>query len=178
MRRRLRCTDGGSAVMGGLTLLWVVGALVGLARIAVGWTRLAALFRSACPLDPLRHGPTLERVRDALGVAALPPVVTSPAVRAPVAVGLLRPRVILPEGLAESLTSDSLRDVLVHECAHVVRLDAWVGTAAAPGGRRSSGRTRWFTTRTVSSRGLARRFVTTTCSGAAIPAVTPAPCWP
>ena len=78
-------------------------------------------------LDPVRHGPTLERVRDALGVAALPPVVVSPAVRAPVAVGLLRPWVILPEGLAESLASDSLRDVLVHECAHVVRLDAWVG---------------------------------------------------
>ena len=75
----------------------------------------------------MRHGPTLERVRDALGVAALPPVVTSPTVRGPVAVGLLRPRVILPEGLAESLASDSLRDVLVHECAHVVRLDAWVG---------------------------------------------------
>ena len=59
-----------------------------------------------------------------LGVAALPPVVTSPKVRAPVAAGLLRPWIILPMGLAESLASDSLRDVLVHECAHVVRLDA------------------------------------------------------
>ena len=50
-----------------------------------------------------------------------------PEVRGPVAAGLWRPWVILPEGLAESLASDSLRDVLVHECAHVVRLDAWVG---------------------------------------------------
>ena len=75
----------------------------------------------------MRHGPTLERVRNALGVAALPPVVTSSKVRAPVTIGLLRPWVILPEGLAESLASDSLRDVLVHECAHVVRHDAWVG---------------------------------------------------
>ena len=118
---------GGSALMGGLTLLWVVGALIGLARMALGWTRLAALFRSACALDPLRHGPTLERVLDVLGVAALPPVVTSPNVRAPVAAGLWRPWIILPEGLADSLASDALRDVLVHECAHVVRLDAWVG---------------------------------------------------
>ncbi len=118
---------GGSSLLGGLMLLWVVGALVGLARIALGWTRLAALIRSADVLDPVRHGPTLECVRDALGVAALPPVVTSPKVRAPVVVGLLRPRVIFPEGLAESLASDSLRDVLVHECAHVVRFDAWVG---------------------------------------------------
>ena len=39
--------------MGGLTLLWAIGALVGLVRIAVGWTRLAALVRSARALDPL-----------------------------------------------------------------------------------------------------------------------------
>ena len=118
---------GGSALMGGLTLFWVVGVLIGLARIALGWTRLAALFRSACALDLLRHGPTLDRVRIVLGIAALPPVVTSPKVRAPIAAGLLRPWILLPEGLAESLASDSLRDVLVHECAHVVRLDAWIG---------------------------------------------------
>ncbi len=34
---------------------------------------------------------------------------------------------MLPEGLAESISSDALRDVLVHECAHVFRLDPWVG---------------------------------------------------
>ena len=118
---------GGSTLVGGLTLLWAVGVLIGLARIALGWTGLAAIFRSARALDLLRHGSTLERVRNALGVAALPPVVTSARVRAPVAAGLWRPWVILPEGLAESLASDSLRDVLIHECAHVVRLDAWVG---------------------------------------------------
>jgi beta-lactamase regulating signal transducer with metallopeptidase domain len=117
----------GSLLMGGLKLLWVVGALIGVARIGLGWTRLAALSRSASALDPRRHGLTLERVRNALGFAALPPVVTSPAVGAPVAVGLWCPRVILPAGLAEWLAGDALRDVLVHECAHVVRHDAWVG---------------------------------------------------
>jgi beta-lactamase regulating signal transducer with metallopeptidase domain len=118
---------GGSALIGALTLLWLVGVLVGLARIALGWTRLAAICRSAHALDPERHVLTLERVREALGIVALPPVVTSTAVRAPVAVGVWKPRVVLPEGLAESLASDALRDVLVHECAHVVRHDGWVG---------------------------------------------------
>ncbi|MGP0063668.1 MAG: M56 family metallopeptidase [Isosphaeraceae bacterium] len=70
---------------------------------------------------------TLERVRDGLGVEVLPPVLTSTAVRGPVAAGLLRSIVVLPEGLTESISSDALRDVLVHECAHVLRLDAWVG---------------------------------------------------
>ena len=52
---------------------------------------------------------------------------TSAAIDGPVVVGLVRPRVILPDGLAESLPSDPLRDVLIHECAHIARLDAWVG---------------------------------------------------
>ena len=116
-----------NALMGGLTLLWAVGVLVCLARIAIGWARTVALCRSACALDPVCHGRTLERVRGALGVTSLRPVLTSAAIRAPVAVGLFRPRVVLPEGLAESISSDSLRDVLVHEYAHVVRLDAWIG---------------------------------------------------
>ena len=34
---------------------------------------------------------------------------------------------VLPEGLAESISSRSLCDVLVHESAHVLRGDAWVG---------------------------------------------------
>jgi beta-lactamase regulating signal transducer with metallopeptidase domain len=118
---------GRSPLMGALTLLWAIGAFVGLARIALGGARLAAVSQSAHALDHERHGPTLDCARDALGVAALPPVVTSPTVRAPVAVGLFRPWIMLPEGLAESITSDALRDVLVHECALIVRLDAWVG---------------------------------------------------
>ena len=57
----------------------------------------------------------------------LPPVFTSAAIEGPVVVGLLHPRVILPDGLAESLASDPLRDILIHECAHIIRRDAWVG---------------------------------------------------
>ncbi len=75
-------TQRGSALMGGLTLLWAIGVLAGLARIAVGWRRVEAFSRSTRMLDPVRHGPALERVRTALGIAALPPVLTSPTVRA------------------------------------------------------------------------------------------------
>jgi beta-lactamase regulating signal transducer with metallopeptidase domain len=118
---------GGSDLVRGLTLLWLAGAVIGFARIAVGWARTVALCRCVSAIDPVRHGPTLNRVRDALGMPALPPVFTSTAIEGPVVVGLVRPRVILPDGLAESLASDSLRDVLIHECAHIIRLDAWVG---------------------------------------------------
>ena len=117
----------GNAIVGGLSLLWAAGVLVGLARLAFGWRQLAVLSRAARPLDIERHRATLDHVRAALSVPALPAIMTSAAARGPVAVGLFRPRVVLPEGLAESISGRSLGDVLVHECAHVIRRDAWVG---------------------------------------------------
>ncbi len=117
----------GRPFVGGFIFIWAVGVLMGMARTVGGWRRVAALARSAQDLDGPRHGQTLERVRAALGVKTLPCVATSPGVRGPVAVGLLKPRILLPEGLADSIASEALRDVLVHECAHVVRLDEWVG---------------------------------------------------
>ena len=58
---------------------------------------------------------------------ALPPIEISAAARGPVAVGVLRGRVVLPEGMVESISESALRDVLVHECADVLRRDSWVG---------------------------------------------------
>ena len=115
------------AVVTGVSLLWLAGVLVGLARLALGWRQLAALSRATRPLDVARHSETLDRVRTVLGMPALPAIMTSATARGPVAVGLLRPRVVLPEGLADSISGRSLCEVLVHECAHVLRRDAWVG---------------------------------------------------
>ncbi|NQT11339.1 MAG: hypothetical protein HQ582_01235, partial [Planctomycetes bacterium] len=51
----------------------------------------------------------------------------SEQITTPVVAGLPRPTVVLPASLPESISRDSLHDVLVHECAHVVRCDHWVG---------------------------------------------------
>jgi beta-lactamase regulating signal transducer with metallopeptidase domain/protocatechuate 3,4-dioxygenase beta subunit len=118
---------GGHPLIGGLVLLWAVGSLVGFARIGVLWKRTGELCLSAAVLDAGRHGATLQRVRDALGVASLNSVLVSAKVQAPVAVGLFNPHVILPVALTELLAEDALRDVLVHEFAHVIRRDPWLG---------------------------------------------------
>jgi beta-lactamase regulating signal transducer with metallopeptidase domain len=110
-------------------VLWAIGLLIGLGRIGWGWRKLAALTRKARPLDSARYGATLAAVRDALGVDSLPPVLASDEVKGPVALGLFRPRILLPEGLAEVITRRALRDILVHECAHALRHDPWVGLA-------------------------------------------------
>ena len=106
---------------------WLAGVLVGLGRLAIGWRALARLERGSRPLDRARHSEVLDRVARALGVSALPPIVESPAATGPVAAWVVRPRVVLPEGLAATLSPRELRDVLIHECAHALRGDTRVG---------------------------------------------------
>jgi beta-lactamase regulating signal transducer with metallopeptidase domain len=114
-------------VLGALVLVWVVGLFIALLRVAAGWWRVAALGRAARPLDAGRHGAALAEAGRALGTAGLPPIVIARGAAGPLAVGVLRPRVVLPEGLTEALLPEALRDVLIHECAHLLRRDPWVG---------------------------------------------------
>ncbi len=123
----LRAKPRGNVLAGGLILLWATGVLVGFIRIGWGWWQLRALSRAARPLEIARHGASLEWVRSALRLPALPPIEISAAARGPVAAGLFRPRIVLPDGMAELISESALRDVIVHECAHVFRRDAWVG---------------------------------------------------
>src|SRR5262249_30058882 len=112
---------------GALFAVWAAGGLFLLLRLLHGCWALGALSRSARPLDAGRSADVLDGVRAALGTEALPPIETSAAVAGPAAGGFFRPRVLLPEGLAETLPGPQLRDVLTHECAHLLRRDPLVG---------------------------------------------------
>jgi beta-lactamase regulating signal transducer with metallopeptidase domain len=120
-------TDTHRAVLGGLFAAWAVGSAWLALRLLHGCRVLATLGRSFRPLDAGRYGGVLDEVRAALGVGTLPPVGTAPGVVGPVAGGLFRPRVLLPEGLPEQLSAAQLRDVLIHEAAHLLRRDHLVG---------------------------------------------------
>ena len=48
----------------GIVLVWLMGSIVGLARIVVGWKQLFVFSGDLRPLDPERHGATLARVRE------------------------------------------------------------------------------------------------------------------
>ena len=115
------------AIAGTILATWLLGVLVLAVRLIRGIVLLGFLRRSAWPIGAGELGPVLDRVRAALGITELPPIVTSPRVSGPVATGVLRPMVILPEGLMGSIADDALRDILLHECAHVVRRDPLIG---------------------------------------------------
>jgi len=108
---------------------WALGTLVLLGRLFHGHLVSRRLRRTARPIDQRSWNALLSRVADALGLPReqLPPIAALPALREPVTAGVLHPMVLAPEALLQTLTAQQLLDVLVHECAHVIRRDPLVG---------------------------------------------------
>lgn len=110
------------ALLAAATALWAAGTCV----ILLGWIRETTRDprRSALPLADAE--PVLrERVERALEGTAIPPgrVLLSRVPRVPAAVGVLRPRVLLPAEVVGALECEELRAVLLHEDWHCRRRD-------------------------------------------------------
>ena len=108
-----------------LGLIWLIGSLVVLARLAVGWWSLSRLRRAASPLvGPSRA--TFDQARR----AAVPSrrrieAATHPAVGSPIALGGWSPVILLPTTW-DTWTEADQRAALLHELAHLARGDdAW-----------------------------------------------------
>jgi len=134
-----------------LALIWAAGTILSLLWLLCGFVRLAGFRRGlhavgwdSVPIEldqdfeqlPAGSGrsPNPRGVRQAaaraavqVGLARKPRLFTSAQTPTPVTFGLFRPAVVLPESLADDLPPDQLDAVLVHELAHVVRRDPWVG---------------------------------------------------
>lgn len=91
-----------------LSGIWALGAVVLILRLARNAIRLRAIVKAA-------HGN--------------PPILTSPAVRGPLVVGLFRPVILLPP-VSSTWTVSRRRAVLAHEAAHIRRLDPPILLAA------------------------------------------------
>jgi uncharacterized protein (TIGR03435 family) len=90
-----------------LLAAWACGALVVLMRFAQGWMKVRAALRGARPAE----------------IAAEIPVLLSPAAMEPGIVGILRPVLLLPEGILERLSAEQFRAILAHEMCHARRRD-------------------------------------------------------
>lgn len=88
---------------------WLVVALLRLGWLAGGIWSVRRLLRRARPVDfgPLTGLEVLE----------------APGITVPSVVGIRRPRILVPAGLAEQLDAATLRAVLLHEEAHALRRD-------------------------------------------------------
>jgi beta-lactamase regulating signal transducer with metallopeptidase domain len=109
--------------------LWVsLAALLGV-RLATGVCKLWSLKREATPMElsdlPMEAQRAIVEFRSGRSVE----ICTSKLVRVPTAVGFFRPTVLLPEWALTDLSEQDLTSVILHELAHLHRLDDWTNLA-------------------------------------------------
>jgi bla regulator protein BlaR1 len=90
-----------------LLVVWACGFLaIAMIRLR-GWRRIRAAVRASVPLD----------------IAAPVEIRSSPGLLEPGVVGLLRPILLVPAGIADCLTHHQLQALLAHEVCHIRRRD-------------------------------------------------------
>ncbi len=108
---------------------WGLGILVGVLRLGLGYAalkRIRSSFRQC--LEP-RATELAHQAAAELGMVDAPPVFISPLVPIPISLGLVRPGIVLPTHITLRMDNAQLQAILVHEMAHIVRRDPWVGLA-------------------------------------------------
>jgi len=91
------------------------------------WRQVVHLSRAAIPSAGLNL--QLGEARELAKFDSSVPVKLTHDTMSPAVCGLFRPVILLPHSLAETLTPDQLRAVLLHELMHVRRGDVWVNFA-------------------------------------------------
>lgn len=113
-----------------LVSLWLAGIVFLLGRVAAAERRLRLRLRHAHPVTDARVLGVWSECRGAAARRMAPTIAEVEGIPSPVLLGVIRPRVLLPEGLAARLTDQELRHILVHELVHHRRRDLlvnWLG---------------------------------------------------
>jgi beta-lactamase regulating signal transducer with metallopeptidase domain len=113
---------GGRAWRGWLVIAWAAGALAALLPYLVSLAAAARMRRSARTVTDGPWAALLGELAEAMGVGRRPALLVSGRAAVPMASGLVRPAIVLPES-AEAWPDARRRVVLLHELAHVRRLD-------------------------------------------------------
>ncbi|GAB4035341.1 M56 family metallopeptidase [Spirosoma gilvum] len=104
-------------------LIYLIGVgLFGL-RLAGGWFYLQQLSRTALPPATKGWSQMTDRLRSALGIRGLVQIRESARIAVPMVVGVIKPVLLLPIGLAANLSIREIEAVLAHELAHIKRYD-------------------------------------------------------
>jgi beta-lactamase regulating signal transducer with metallopeptidase domain len=114
-------------------VVWAMGAALVLAQLAGGWAALAGLARRARPLDDPAWRDALADARAALGMRRRVRLLAASGVGTPLTWGTLRPTVLVPADAVEGAAAwpaEHRRAVLLHELAHVRRLDCLLAVLA------------------------------------------------
>ncbi len=103
--------------------VWLAGVFWKLSRMAHGWRRLVAIRSSARRIEDLSVVHALSQASSLLAMSAQPALLQTEHVTSPVAAGIFRPAILLPSSLMAQMDREQLKEILLHEAAHVARRD-------------------------------------------------------
>lgn len=104
-------------------LMWLCGTLVVILGLFRGVLLLRRLCRSVRPMTDTELGHALDEARRRVGGQSSPAIGVSSLARSPLVAGLFRPIIVIPRILLGAIRGHELRDILMHEIAHVERHD-------------------------------------------------------
>lgn len=108
--------------------IWIAIAGVGLLRVGAGLFRLRKL-RAASQAVPAEHLPEAVHavVLNTRRFGRMVSIRSSDAISVPAAIGFLHPAIMLPAWMlaTDGVAADDLRQVVLHEAAHLERWDDW-----------------------------------------------------
>ncbi|HEX5749022.1 MAG TPA: M56 family metallopeptidase [Archangium sp.] len=123
-------TDWRPLLLGALCV-WLGGIAWQGRELLRGLVQLRRIRREARPLEDASLQQAAEVLGRELGLTRVPPLLVSEHAPSPLALGLLRPEIILPRRALETLSPLEQRMALAHELAHVRRGDLWLGWVPA-----------------------------------------------
>src|ERR1700733_11750545 len=104
--------------------IWVVASLLSLARLFVSARQMRTLWRSSTPVPFHELDAELQSIVVRAGSRPVE-VRLSDAIDAPSVLGFFRPAVIVPRSLWSELAPSELKQIILHEIAHLDRGDDW-----------------------------------------------------
>jgi|GEM_PF-5023309 len=108
-----------------LLLLWITGSAALAAVIFRRQRRVQNLLRSATAPTPALES-LLTQASTEAGLSKRPQLLLTSENHSPAVCGLLHPTLLLPRSLADAVSPEVLRNVLLHELIHIRRRDLWV----------------------------------------------------
>ena len=103
--------------------VWMAGALlVGLYRLS-GWITLQRVRRTGVCAASAEWRRKVSLLSRSIGVSDPIVLLESSLAQTPMVVGLLRPAILMPVGLLSGLPASQVEAILLHELAHIRRLD-------------------------------------------------------
>ena len=113
----------GLSITTGLMMGWIVVVSVLISGVFGQRSRLVRLLQRATPVGDAALKVQVAELAGQLGLRRVPELQEAVFQGSPFVCGLFRPMLVLPEGLVGSIEPVELRQVLLHELAHLKRVD-------------------------------------------------------